>query len=248
MFYNKKLIIIIAVVLVGALGIGAYLYFGQDKDKDNTLPVVNEPTTTTTPTTDYSNVKLPKSDNEGKDNLITEEENTMSEEELAAIIEYEKERENVVPEVSPEQIAEQNKKIEEAKKEAASNPEIQKPVGEPIVIEPTTPEPQKDANGFIYTKDEAVEAFASTYQKIIDNGGSSYRSALEEAQKREGFTKESFDKDLEQLMKNPYSSERLTLAFDKYRKNGDMDALIFKAFQWMSMGGDDGPWAKTVTQ
>ena len=259
MINNKKLIIIIASVLVVAvLGVGAVLYLGKEKVPVNNLPVVTEPTTTP-PTTstpslppeiDNSNIGLPKSDNEGKDSLITEEQPTKSEEEINAIIKYEEEKEKVVNELTPEQIAEANKKIEEAKKEAAANPGVvQEVVQQPIETEPVIETPQKDADGFVCTKEEAVREFTSMYQKLIDANSSSYRLALEEAKKREDFTQESFDADLKQLMTDPYSSPILASALDEYRRVGQsVDSVIYCAAQWLAMGGDDGDWAETVVQ
>lgn len=257
MFNNKKLMAIIGIVLVVAfVGVGAFMYFGRGTKGE--LPTVNEnqgtetstPSATPTPEIDYSNIQLPSSDNEGLDNLITPEEEAAvnNEEALSEQIAYEKERGEVIPELTPEQIAEENKKIEDAKKEAAANPEVQEPFGEPFEIEETQPEPKKDENGYIYTKEEAVEIFRTEFQKLIDANDFNYTDARNSAIGKGRSTEEEFEADLKQLLTNPYSSEILTRAFDEYRKYGNIGVLIGKATNWLSSGGDDGEYKYTETR
>jgi|GEM_PF-2110861 len=257
MFNNKRLIAIIGIVLVVAfVGVGALMYFGHDTKgklptvKENQGTETSTPSATPTPEIDYSNIQLPSSDNEGLDNLITPEEEAAvnNEEVLAEQLAYEKEIGDAIPELTPEQIAEENKKIEDAKKEAAANPEVQEPFGEPFEIEETQPEPKKDENGYIYTKEEAIEKFAAIYKQIIADEGSPYTMALKEAMENGRSTEQEFEADLKQLLTDPYSSERLSIAFEDYRKWDTIDALILEAYQWLSMGGDDGPWTKSYTQ
>lgn len=253
MFNNKKLITIIASVLVVAiLGVGAYLYFGQEKEPADNLPVVSELTTTPSPSPeiDYSSIDLPKSDNEGKDNLITPEEEAAvnNEETLAEQIAYEEERGDIIPEMTYEDMIEQNKKIEEAKKEAATNPEVQAPSMEPFEIEKVQPAPQKDKDGCIYTKEEAIEIFKTEFQKLIDANDFNYTDARNSAIGKGRSTPEEFEADLKQLLTDPYSSEWLARAFDYFRQYGHIGILIGEASMWLAAGGDDAEWSESYTQ
>jgi len=255
--YNKKLFVIIGIVIVIAfVGVSAFTYFNRTPEVE--LPTVNEnqgvpnpnPSIEPTPLIDYSEIQLPPSDNEGLDNLITPEEEAAvnNEEVLAEQLAYEKEIGDAIPELTPEQIIEENKKIEDAKKEAAANPEVQEPFGEPFEIEETQPEPKKDKDGYIYTKEEAVAIFREEFQKRIDNNDFGYTYARDSAIGKGRSTEEEFEADLKQLLTNPYSSEILTRAFEKYRKYGNIGILIGTALNWLSSGGDDGEYQYTETR
>ena len=237
-------------MVVGIIGAGVF-FLGRDKEPKNTLPVVTEPTPTVNPTPDidYSKIDLPKSDNEGLDNLITEEIPEMTEEEIEAALEYEKE--NPVPVMTPEEIEEQNKAIEDAKREAEANsdtqPVISQPAATPEPDDMPPPLPPKDADGFRYTKEEAISNFAAEYQKYIDANSSSYRLPLEDSLKK-GFTREDFEANLHQLMTDPYSSKILAAAFNEYRRDGMIDGIVVTAAVWLANGGDKGHWVETVVQ
>ena len=260
MFYNKKLLAIIGIALVVAfVGVSAFTYLKRVPESE--LPSVNEnlgaptftpsATSVPTPAVDYSQVELPASDNEGLDNLITEEEEKeamMTEEQLTDFLAYEEERGDIIPEMTYEDMIEQNKKIEEAKKEAAANPEVQEPFGEPFEIEETQPEPKKDKDGYIYTKEEAVEIFRTEFQKLIDANDFNYTYARDSAIGKGRSTEEEFEADLEKLLTNPYSSEILTRAFEKYRKYGNNGILIGTASKWLTAGEDDGEYKYTETR
>jgi len=264
---NKKLMAIIGIVLIIAfVGVGAFMYFGRGTTGE--LPTVSEnqgtqtstPSSapTSTPEIDNSNVQLPSLDNEGLDNLITEEETTVDEEALAEheseissvpeqTITSEEESSAPVQAIESEP-AEENKKIEEPKKEAATKPNVQKPVGEPFEIEEVQPEPKKDENGYIYTKEEAIEIFRTEFQKLIDANDFNYTYARDTAIGEGRSTQEEFEADLKQLLTDPYSSEWLTRAFDYFRQYGHKGILIGEASMWLGVGGDDAEWSESFTQ
>jgi len=294
MIVNRKILAVIGfTVLVVILGIGAFLYFGHNQNAEPLTVVENEgskvptPSVTPTPEMDYSDIQLSPSDNEGFDNLITEEKASVDKEALA---EHEPEI-GAVPEQTttsgksstPAQAAEpeptEEKNIEHMTKDeliamldeenltkeqiiaiktrlteldgvkvAVSNPEVQEPVGEPFKIEETQPEPKKDENGYIYTKEEAIEIFRTKFQKLIDANDFNYTDARDSAIGKGRSTEEEFEADLKQLLTNPYSSEILTRAFDEYRKYGNIGVLIGKATNWLSSGGDDGEYKYTETR
>lgn len=294
MIVNRKIIAVIGLtVLVVILGIRAFLYFGHNQNAEPLTVMENEgskvptPSVTPTPEMDYSDIQLSPSDNEGFDNLITEEKASVDKEALA---EHEPEI-GAVPEQTttsgksstPAQAAEpeptEEKNIEHMTKDeliamldeenltkeqiiaiktrlteldgvkvAVSNPEVQEPVGEPFKIEETQPEPKKDENGYIYTKEEAIEIFRTKFQKLIDANDFNYTDARDSAIGKGRSTEEEFQKDLEQLLTNPYSSEKLTIAFEDFRKNGHWGALVFKVSNWLSAGGDDAEWTESITQ
>jgi len=260
MFYNKKLLAIIGIALVVAfVGVSAFTYLKRVPESE--LPSVNEnlgaptftpsATSVPTPAVDYSQVELPASDNEGLDNLITEEEEKeamMTEEELTDFLAYEEERGDIIPEMTYEDMIEQNKKIEEAKKEAATNPEVQAPSMEPFEIEKVQPAPQKDKDGYIYTKEEAIEIFKTEFQKLIDANDFNYTDARNSAIGKGRSTPEEFEADLKQLLTDPYSSEWLARAFDYFRQYGHIGILIGEASMWLAAGGDDAEWSESYTQ
>jgi len=259
MIVNKKILVgICLIVLVVILGIGVLTCFRRDSK--SSLPIVSEnqePPTSThsasptpTPEIDYSEIQLPPSDNKELDNLTVPEEEAAvnNEEALSEQIAYEKERGEVIPELTPEQIAEENKRIEQAKKEAAANPEVQEPFGEPFEIEETQPEPKKDKDGYIYTKEEAVEIFRTEFQKLIDANDFNYTYARDSAIGKGRSTPEEFEADLKQLLTDPYSSEWLARAFDYFRQYGHIGILIGESSMWLAAGGDDAEWSESYTQ
>ena len=173
----------------------------------------------------------------------------MTEDEIEAALEYEKE--NPVPVMTPEEIEEQNKAIEDAKREAEANsntqPVISQPVATPSPDDMPPPLPPKDADGFRYTKEEAIAHFAAEYQKYIDANSTSYRRPLELSLEK-GFTREDFEANLHQLMTDPYSSKIMAAAFNEYRRNGIIDGIVVRAVNWLANGGDEGHWVETVVQ
>ncbi|NLE26313.1 MAG: hypothetical protein GX625_13410 [Clostridiaceae bacterium] len=100
--------------------------------------------------------------------------------------------------------------------------------------------PKKDTDGFRYTKEEAIEIFATEFQKRIDNGSYAYTSAIDDTKVYGWYSQESFEASLKILMTDPYSSERLARTFDIYRKTGNIGVLIGEASIWLSMDGDKG--------
>ena len=112
MFKSKNVVAVVAVVLLVALAgtCVAMILGNRNNESKNGLPTVTEnditpvPTKapTSTPEIDYSDVGLPVSENEGKDNLITEEQaatDTTPDPELDAY-EAAREEKGVTPEVS----------------------------------------------------------------------------------------------------------------------------------------------------
>jgi hypothetical protein len=266
---NIKIIAIIGIVIVAVfVAIGVLTYFNRNRAPEGELPQVSETHGTTnqksqtlTPSAtpvliDYSQVELPASDNESLDNLITEEEIMEHEEEVAKQTEqpiYEEETEEVVPEeivpeMTEEEIIEMKKKYEDAQKQAQANPDVQEPFGEPFVPDEPEPKPQRDADGYLYTKEEAIEIFRNEFQKLIDVNDFNYTYARETAIEDGNSTPEEFEADLNQLLTDPYSSEILTRAFEKYRQYGNLGILIGSASTWLSCGGDDGKYKYTETR
>ena len=47
-------------------------------------------------------------------------------------------------------------------------------------------------------------------------------------------------KDWDQLVNNPYSSETLGMYFDEYKKYGDIETFKISVVSWLLNGGDDG--------
>ena len=235
------------------VGVSTLNFDEGNKPSGPPTPAITEPIIAVTPTAEINNSKteLPKSDNEGKDNLITEEIPEMTEEEIEAAIAAEESQESPSSTMTAEEIEEQNKKIIEAKKEAEANanvqPVIAQPVATPSPDDMPPPLPPKDADGFRYTKEEAIAHFAAEYQKYIDLNSSSYRLPLEDSLKL-GFTREDFEANLHQLMTDPYSSPIMAAAFNEYRRNGIIDGIVGRAANWLANGGDKGHWVETVVQ
>jgi len=266
---NIKIIAIIGIVIVAVfVAIGVLTYFNRNRAPEGELPQVSETHGTTnqksqtlTPSAtpvliDYSQVELPASDNESLDNLITEEEIMEHEEEVAKQTEqpiYEEETEEVVPEeivpeMTEEEIIEMKKKYEDAQKQAQANPDVQEPFGEPFVPDEPAPKPQRDADGYLYTKEEAIEIFRKEFQEYIDTNHFNYTWARDSAIERGYSTEEEFKNDLHQLLTDPYSSEFLARAFEDYRKYGHFGALVLEASMWLGAGGDDAEWSESITQ
>lgn len=105
-------------------------------------------------------------------------------------------------------------------------------------ITPTpTPAPAKDAEGYIYTKEQATVNLRTTYQKFIDEGDFNYTGALNGAKKKSNFSQELFDENLDIMMNRPYDSKFLPSAFDRYRETGDIGVLVGNCAMWLSSGG-----------
>lgn len=254
MFNNKTIIFAIAIVAAVAIGIITFSLTGG-KSQTAELPVVNENISqtstsdnnavnpeTTIPVQDSSYAGLPESDS---DPALVIPETTQPAETAAP--EDAKEAETKVVEKTPDQVAADNKKIKEGQKAAETNPDTQKVDVKPVVTEPATPAPKTYADGSMYTKQQAIDNFKKIYQKCIDTNDYNYTGALEEAKEQPGFTQESFDADLTQLMNDPYSSPALAEVFEDYRKDGNFDILLVACVEWLSLGGDDGKVANRST-
>ncbi len=241
---NKKSIAIatLIIVVIALFGIKAYNTYNNKTTTD--LPVVSEnknPTTTATPTPkDYSKVALPKSDANDENSIVIDEkaQPTVSPEEVAAVEKAEAEKGREI-EQTPEEIAETNKKIEDAKKAAEKNPDIQKIDEQPVAVETPAPTPTKDSGGYMYSKDQAVKAFAAEWKKLMDADDFNYTYALEEAKQSPDFSQGKFDSNVQLMMTNPYSSKVLPSFFDDYRKDGDIGILVGQCAGWLMLGGDD---------
>jgi len=262
-YKNKYLAVISAILIIAVLG-GLYGCSAKQTEPTN-LPVVRESDFNTPapkdedtpkeseseqePDINYSNVDLPVSDNEGLNNVIKDfYDDGMTEEELEQQVALEKEQGTVVTELTPEKIEEDNKVIEQAQKEAEKNSEVQKPFGQPMQTEPPESEPERDADGYLYTKEEVIEIFANEFKKMVDTKTSAYAYALEDAKKHDDFNQAEFDSDVQQLLTDPYSSKYIATVLDGYRKDGDMDVVIYTVYNWLANGGDDGKWYKTSVQ
>lgn len=149
--------------------------------------------------------------------------------------------------LSCEQIIETKKQLAKEEK-ALIMSKSKEQNGEPIEVEETEQKPSRDENGFIYTKEEVIEIFRTEYQKLMDTNDFNYTNALNYAIEIGNSTQEEFEADLEQLFTNPYSSEKMSRAFDEYRRLGDIGVLIGKASLWLMCGGDDGNYTDCVTQ
>lgn len=251
--FNKKIIIIVAAfVLIAVVAGGLFLF--KDKD-EKTLPIVYEntfpDTKVETRTEDFTNVSLPEVDNPGIP--VTEEELAVTPEEEAEIKEIEAVQEVADVVKPPEKIVADNVVIKKAAEEAAANPDVQPVQMQPVEIEPAPEEPVTNADGFVYTKEQAVKIFTEKLLSFPDTDLNSPAAALAYAKleaERAGteFDQEAFDNDLNQLLTDPYSSPLLTVYLEKYRKTGYISTLIGFSSSWLSIGGDDGDWAERETR
>ena len=256
---NKKLLIIIGVALVVIfVAVGAIMYFSHNSNSD--LPSVKEnefdetqtPVPSEEPETevDASDTELPPSDDEGQDNILTEEELEAINEPDPELDAYEEAREDMdIPELSEEErkeIKEIAEQFNEPAGKTEPNSEVQEETNKPTVEETETT-PQPDKNGYIYTKEQAIELFRTEFQKQIDNNGYDYECAHKYAIEDGNSTEEEFQADLKQLMTDPYSSEKLSRAFEGFRESGDMSILVTEASMWLLAGGDDAEWTECRT-
>lgn len=254
MISNKRLIItsiIAVVILVG--GVGSYLLTKEPKEVERDLPVVYEnefPDTKTEVEEDFADVELPEEDIPG---VPVDEEELPTPEEVEEIKEIETVQEVKDVVKPPEEIVADNAVIEKAEEEAAVHPDVQPVPLQPVEIEPAPEEPAKDADGYIYTKEQAVKMFTDRLLSFPDTSSNSPASALAYAKKkaeRKGreFDQEAFDADLNLLLTDPYSSPMLTPYLENYRATGDMNLLLVFSSEWLSLGGDDGEWAERETR
>lgn len=133
-------------------------------------------------------------------------------------------------------------------KEAAENPEVQPVPMQPMETITPTPAPKRDAQGYIYTKEQAIKNFKEAYQKEINNNTYSYAGILTELMEEPDFSKEKFDADVNKMMKDPYSSPVLTTYFEDYRTNRKIGVLMVSCVGWLGIGGDDGKVANRTTK
>lgn len=249
---NKKIAIISAsvVIVVAAVIVGAvFLFQNNSSPTDSTLPVVFEntfPDIAAEITETLSNVNLPEVDNPGLP--VTEEELAITPEEEEIIKEIESvQAENTGSvEKSQEQIKADVVAIKKAAEEAAAQPDVVQPVQmQPKEIEPVKEEPSKDADGYIYTKEQAVKLFTSNTDAMAQIKDP---DLLAHAKTKASFSQEAFDADLNQLLTDPYSSPILTPYFESYRKYGSMSYLIVNCSEWLFLGGDDAVYAERETR
>jgi len=248
---NQKLFEVIGTVLVVALvAVGGLTFFNRSLEPNT--PAVDTigtetPPPETTPEEDLSAIE-PPSDNEEQD--ASEEKVAL--EPLAALAseatEKEREEEEIIPVKSDDKSDGESKE----KSQRAEEPQIKaESPSQALVSQPeeTSKEERKpDANGYIYTEEEAVEFLRTEFQKIINENGSAYIDARDAALGKGYSTPEEFEADIEQLLTNPYSSEKLARALDEYRRLGNEGVLIGKASLWLAAGGDDAKWVESVTQ
>ena len=237
---NKKIITIVSLVLVVAfVGVAALRYFKKPAEVEP--PTVGENMITPAPTIDVSNVTLPEVETNPELAVDIDNQPINTPEEIEEMIAQEEEQGTDIA-VGVEDIKEENKRIEEAMKEAEENPDVQPVPMQPVETIKPTPAPAKDSEGYIYTKEEAVVNFRTTYQKFIDEGSYNYTGAFNAAKEESNFTQELFDENLDIMMNHPYDSRFLPSVFDDYRKTGDIGVLITNCFMWIGAGGDDGEY------
>ena len=241
----KKILTIVGIVCVVAfLSTAIITYLSKQPNQQGELPIVYE---NEFPEENYDNVELPESDSDGDViDIAIEDLPSMSEEDIAAIEQQEEEQGNDIY-IDEQDIQKINDTIEEAKKEAEEYENVQPVEMEPIPTVTPEPEPQRDAEGYIYTKAEAIENFRTEYQKEIDNNGLAYVSSREAAL-RKGFTEEDFEKNVYKMMNDPYSSPTLSELFDDYRKDGKLGLLIVGCVEWLGIGGDEGKVADRIVR
>lgn len=242
---TKKILTIVGIVcFVAFLSTAIITYLSKQPNQQGELPIVYE---NEFPEENYDNVELPESDSDGEViDIAIEDLPSMSEEDIAAIEQQEEEQGNDIY-IDEQDIQKINDTIEEAKKEAEEYENVQPVEMKPIPTVTPEPEPQRDAEGYIYTKEEAIENFRTEYQQEIDNNGLAYVSSREAAL-RKGFTEEDFEKNVYKMMNDPYSSPTLSELFDDYRKDGDLDLLIFGCVGWLGIGGDEGKVADRIVR
>lgn len=242
---TKKILTIVGIVcFVAFLSTAIITYLSKQPNQQGELPIVYE---NEFPEENYDNVELPESDSDGDViDVDLEDLPSMSEEDIAAIEQQEEEQGNDIY-IDEQDIQKINDTIEEAKKEAEEYENVQPVEMEPIPTVTPEPEPQRDAEGYIYTKAEAIENFRTEYQQEIDNNGLAYVSSREAAL-RKGFTEEDFEKNVYKMMNDPYSSPTLSELFDDYRKNGDLGLLIVGCAEWLGIGGDEGKVADRIVR
>jgi hypothetical protein len=232
------------VCFVAFLSTAIITYLSKQPNQQGELPIVYE---NEFPEENYDNVELPESDSDGEViDIAIEDLPSMSEEDIAAIEQQEEEQGNDIY-IDEQDIQKINDTIEEAKKEAEEYENVQPVEMEPIPTVTPEPEPQRDAEGYIYTKEEAIENFRTEYQKQIDNNRRAYVGSREAAL-REGFTEEDFEKNVYKMMNDPYSSPQLSNLFNSYRKNGDLGLLIVGCAEWLGIGGDEGKVADRIVR
>lgn len=243
---NKKIITIIALVLVVAfIGVAALRYFKKPAEVEP--PTVGENVITPAPTADVSDIPLPEVETNPELVVDIDNQPTNTPEEIEEMIAQEEEQGTDIA-VGVEDIKEENKRIEEAMKEAAGNPEVQPVPMQPVETIKPTPAPKKDAQGYIYTKEEAEEALRAEFQKAIDEKNFNYTGALNAAMMRDDFSKEKFDADVDLMMNRPYDSKYLPPMFDDYRKTGKLGLLLLSCGEWLSLGGDEAEYADRIVR
>lgn len=242
---TKKILTIVGIVcFVAFLSTAIITYLSKQPNQQGELPIVYE---NEFPEENYDNVELPESDSDGDViDIAIEDLPSMSEEDIAAIEQQEEEQGNDIY-IDEQDIQKINDTIEEAKKEAEEYENVQPVEMEPIPTVTPEPEPQRDAEGYIYTKEEAIENFRTEYQKEIDNNRRAYVGSREAAL-RKGFTEEDFEKNVYKMMNDPYSSPQLSELFDDYRKDGDLGLLIGGCAVWLGIGGDEGKVADRIVR
>lgn len=252
---NKKLLIIsaAAVIAVGII-IGIVIMFtGSPGDAD--LPVVLENTfpdaTAAAGTEDLTNINLPEVDNPGIPVSDDELAVTPEEEEAIKTIESQQAADIKSVEKSQEEIDADNVKIKKAQEEAAKNPDVVQPVQakpEETVMVPT--EPKRDADGYIYTKEQAVKNFVSHEWVLELANDPDLIAAAKETAKDQGkeWSQEDWEGDIQIMLSNPYSDPHLAGVLDNYRETGNIGDAVTGAYEWLALGGRDAIYAKRSTQ
>lgn len=253
MFENKgKILVIIAVFTVIALGVGIYIQNIPAQPSNTDYPIVMgnpspsylparpEPETPKEPEKNYSQVDLPPSDSTDENSFLIEEEEPVPSEPSEI-----SEEERGLPELEHEEVKQINEQVKLAVQEAKNNPDVmQLPIAPAPAPEPE-PEvetgPKKGADGYYYTKEEAIKIAAETWKKFVAENDFNYTIALEGARQNSSFSQERFDAEFERMLTDPYSSPTLAYIYDRFREDGpdSLGTLILVSTGWMVTGWDD---------
>ena len=241
---KKSTLAIVTIILVTFILIGIRIYTNFQGTSPSALPVVaenTEPTTTAAPA--ITEPFVPDAPTDGID--VSGIKNTETPAEAEA-------RDKVL---AQEPVAQDDAAIKAADAEvkrtedAIKNPQ---PKTDPVkgedegvkVVPPTVaptpaPTPKKDANGYIYTKEQAIKDGAAALQHEIDTNGfawvDGYKSMIEDL----GYTDEFIQSLVQKAKTDPYSSTALTDCYNLYRKDGNALNLAERIIAWICNGGND---------
>ena len=228
MFEEFKKYIITGIVIVVVLCLGAAGYFFMRPPKE--LPHVYEDIVEQTKIFSPDDLK----------ELQEEEEKTHTDEAAVTLEEgaLEEKTENDTPDIDAESLDIQKnaeaelKKVYEDQQKKLDSGELK--VGDTTDIE----------NGVI-AKEDIVEY--SSHDDVLPIVNYSTEKAIADVMAGLGPGTPEYsvltdceEKDWQQLQTDPYSSPRLSIFFDEYKKYGDLETFKSSVMSWLRNGGDDG--------